>query len=173
MPRREQWDRTKEWGDLRDILYPVLIFNHLPYVIRKLTRDFDGVEPRDVAIEALPLGDPALAGVGEGDDALEDLGGAALDLVLGAGEVEEFFAVGAAFVAESLKLGDLCVSLGPRSIIKQDYHLLLFVSVPCVPCLFTGRCHSVDGPWHDEREKRSKGGRESAKEARRGLRCMS
>lgn len=85
----------------RDVLYPILIFNHLPYVIWKLPRDLDCVEARDVAIKALPLGDPALAGVGEGDDALEDLGGAALNLVLGAGEVEEFFAVGAAFVAES------------------------------------------------------------------------
>ena len=94
----------------RDILYPILILDNLPNLVGQLARDLDGVYPGDIAVEALPLGDPAPLGVGEGDDALEDLGGAGLDLVLGVCEVEEVVAVGAAFVAEALFV--LFVSFG-------------------------------------------------------------
>lgn len=86
----------------RDILYPILVLDDLPDLVGQLARDLDGVYPGDVGVEALPLRDPAALRVREGDDALEDLGGAGLDLVLRVGEVQEVVAVGAAFVAEAL-----------------------------------------------------------------------
>lgn len=88
---------------LRDVRYPILLLESRADLIGQLAGDLDGVDAADVTIETLPLGDPGARRVGERDDALEDLGRAALDLVLGAGEVQKLFAVGAALVAEALK----------------------------------------------------------------------
>lgn len=90
-------------ANLRDVRYPILLLESRADLIGQLAGDLDGVDAADVAVETLPLGDPGARWVGERDDALEDLGRAALDLVLGAGEVQELFAVGAALVAEALK----------------------------------------------------------------------
>lgn len=92
----------RHYRDSRDIGYPVLVLDHGAHLVRQLARHLGRVHAGQVVVEALPLGDPGLARVGEGDDALEDLGRAGLDLVLGAGEVEELLAVGAAMVAEAL-----------------------------------------------------------------------
>lgn len=88
---------------LRDVLYSVFVLESRPHVVRKLTRHLDGVHARNVAVESLVLCYPRARRVGEGDDTLKDLRGAAFDLVLGASEVEELVAVRAAFVAESLE----------------------------------------------------------------------
>lgn len=63
--------------------------------------DLGGVAAAHAVIDALPLGHPRLLGVGDGDQAFEDLGGAALDAVGGALELEER-AVGAALLLEAL-----------------------------------------------------------------------
>lgn len=86
----------------RDILYPILLLESGPDLVRQLPGHLDGVHAGRIPVQALPLCDPRLVGVGERDDALEDLRRAALDLVLRAGEPKELFAVGAALVAEAL-----------------------------------------------------------------------
>ena len=88
---------------LRDVLYSVFVLESRPNIVGKLTRHLDGVHAWNVAVETLVLCYPRARRVGEGDDTLKDLRGAAFDLVLGASEVEELVAVGAAFVAESLE----------------------------------------------------------------------
>lgn len=100
--RHQQSPRGKAKNS-RDIVYAVLILDNLPDLVGQLAGHLDGVQAGHVAVEALPLCDPAAVGVRQGDDALEDLGRAGLDLVLGAGEVEEVVAVGAPFVAEALR----------------------------------------------------------------------
>lgn len=92
--------------DLRDVGNPVLLLYRGPHVVRQLARDLGGVDTADVAIQALPLCHPRLAGVGERDEPFKDLRRAAVDLVGRALQVQELFAVGAAFVAEAL-LGDV------------------------------------------------------------------
>lgn len=87
----------------RDVLYPILVLERRLYLVRQLTRNLDGVDAADVAVEALPLCDPGPGRVGEGDEAFKDLRGAALNLVLRAREVQKLLAVGAALVAEALE----------------------------------------------------------------------
>lgn len=89
---------------LRDILYSILILQHRPHFLRQLSRDLDRIHAAHIAVEALPLCDPRLGRVSKRDEALKHLGCTAFDLVLRAGEVEEFVAVGASFVAEALKM---------------------------------------------------------------------
>ena len=86
-------------------MYPILVLKDLPDLVGELAGDLDGVQAGNVAVEALPLGDPAVVGVREGDDALEDLRRAGLDLVLRVREVEEVVAVGAPFRSEALFRG--------------------------------------------------------------------
>lgn len=87
---------------VRDILYSILLLEGRPYLVRQLSRYLDRIHARDVTIQPLPLCDPRPRRVRQGDDALKDLRCAAFDLVLRAGEVEEFFAVRASFVTETL-----------------------------------------------------------------------
>lgn len=63
--------------------------------------DLDSVNASDVAVQALPSGDPARARVGKSDQALEDLAGAFLNGVVVAGQLEELFTVGASLAAEA------------------------------------------------------------------------
>jgi hypothetical protein len=83
-------------------LHTVFLLQRSPDFIWELPRYLCGIDTGNVAVETLPLGDPRFGRVGQGDEALEDLGGAALDLVRRAREVEELFAVGASFVTETL-----------------------------------------------------------------------
>jgi hypothetical protein len=66
--------------------------------------DLCSVHARMVALKALVPGDPAPGGVRDGDEALEDLGCAVVDLLRVAGELKDVFAVGAA-LGEELLLG--------------------------------------------------------------------
>lgn len=94
-------DVGKHRGHLRDIHVP-LVFDSRAYLVGQLAGDLGSVDALDVVVEALPLGDPGPRRVGQGDEALVNLARAALDgfgVVL---EVQEVFAVGAAFVSESL-----------------------------------------------------------------------
>lgn len=79
-----------------------LVLDGGAYLVGQLAGDLGGVDALDVVIEALPLGDPGPRWVGQGDEALEDLARAALDGFRVVLEVQEVFAVGAAFVSETL-----------------------------------------------------------------------
>lgn len=68
----------------------------------KLAHNLGRVDAADVAVDALPLGDPGAARVGHGDEALEDGRRARLDGLLGALEVQVLFAVGAPFFLKAL-----------------------------------------------------------------------
>lgn len=92
----------KSAPNLRDILNPILLLQHGADLVWQLAEDLVGVGAADVAVEAVVFGYPGLGRVGDGDEALEDGRGAGLDLLAGALEVEELFAVGAAFVSETL-----------------------------------------------------------------------
>jgi len=63
--------------------------------------NLDGVDTRDIAVEALPPGYPAGSGVGKSDEALKDLAGTFLDGIVVAGELKELFAVGTSLTAEA------------------------------------------------------------------------
>lgn len=69
--------------------------------LRENASDLDSVNASDVAVQALPSGDPARARVGKSDQALEDLAGAFLNGVVVAGQLEELFTVGASLAAEA------------------------------------------------------------------------
>ena len=88
----------------RDILDPVFLLELDAHVVRQLARHLGGVHAAHVALEPLPLGDPRLAGVGQGDDALEDLRRAVLDLVGRVAQVQKVLTVGTTVVAEVLVL---------------------------------------------------------------------
>ena len=79
-----------------------LFFNRSAHLVGQLARHLDGIDALDVIVQALPLGDPGLGGVGERDKALVDLAGAVVDGVRVAFQVEELFAVGAALLSETL-----------------------------------------------------------------------
>lgn len=87
-------------GNLRDVDETLLLHRELD-VVGQGAGDLGGVTAADVAVDALPLGDPRLLGVGDGDQALEDLGGALVDRVRVASQLEEG-AVRAALLLESL-----------------------------------------------------------------------
>lgn len=63
--------------------------------------DLDGVDTRNIAVESLPPGNPAGAGVSQSDEALKDLAGAFLDGIVVTRELQELFAVGTSFTAEA------------------------------------------------------------------------
>lgn len=64
------------------------------------TSNLDSVHARHITIKSLPTRNPARGGVDEGDEALVDLARTFLNTVFVAGELEELFAVWAAFAAE-------------------------------------------------------------------------
>lgn len=64
------------------------------------TSNLDSIHPGHITVQSLPTRNPARGGVDEGDEALVYLARAFLDAVLVAGELEELFAVWAAFAAE-------------------------------------------------------------------------
>ena len=105
--------------NLRDILDAILFFYRGSHIIWQLARYFGRVHAPNVAVEPLPLRDPRLAGIGEGDETLKDLRRAAVDLVWRTLEMEEFLAVGTAFLPESLDEGVLCVSRRVRISLLQ------------------------------------------------------
>lgn len=82
-----------------------LFFNRSAHFVGQLTRNLDGIDALDIVVQALPLGDPGLGGVGERNEALVDLAGAVVDSIWVAFQVEELFAVGAALLSETLHDG--------------------------------------------------------------------
>lgn len=91
-----------EGAFLRDVVYPILVLESVPNLVRQLPRHLDRIDALDITIQALPFCHPRLRRVGQRDETLEDLGRAALDLVWGTSKVEELFAIGAALVAKAL-----------------------------------------------------------------------
>jgi hypothetical protein len=90
--------RPQERGNnSRNVSNPMFFLQRRPDLVRQLARDLDGVDAGAVLVQALPLRNPAPARVRERDEALEDLGRAALDSFGVVLEVEEVFAVRAAF----------------------------------------------------------------------------
>ena len=67
------------------------------------TRHFDRIRSRHVGVQSLPPGDPARGRITQGDEALEDLGGAFLDGVVVAAQAEHVVAVRASFTHEFLR----------------------------------------------------------------------
>lgn len=79
-----------------------LFFNRSAHFVGQLARDLDGIDALDIVVQALPLGDPRLGGVGERNEALVDLAGTVVDGIWVAFQVEELFAVGTAFLSKTL-----------------------------------------------------------------------
>ena len=67
-----------------------------------MARYFGGIRAPHILVDALPLGYPRLAWLREDNEALEDLRGAAVDLIWRALKMEKFFAVRAALFSEAL-----------------------------------------------------------------------
>ena len=88
------------YDDLRDV-YETLVLHGGLDLLGQGAGDLGGIAAADVAVDALPLGNPGLLGVGDGDEAFEDLGGARLDGLGGVLELEEG-TVGAARLSEAL-----------------------------------------------------------------------
>ena len=95
---------THWWNpsNLRDINLPKLLLYRRTHVIGQLARDLCCVNPPYVLVDALPLCNPRLAGVCDGDEPLKDLRSAAVDLVGRALKMEKLFAVGTPLVSEAL-----------------------------------------------------------------------
>lgn len=90
------------WLYLRYVPDLVLLLHLRDQVLRQLAHDLGGVHALDVSVQTLPLGHPALARLGERDEAFEDGRGAVVDLFVAAREAEELFAVGASLSLETL-----------------------------------------------------------------------
>jgi hypothetical protein len=103
MPQEDVVFPARRIEYLRDICDSVLLLDGGAHLLGQLARDLCGVDALDVGVQALPLCDPALGRVGQGDEPFKDLRRARVDGVRVALEVEVLFAVGAAFVSEALK----------------------------------------------------------------------
>jgi hypothetical protein len=67
--------------DIRDIRDAILLFELRPHIVRQLPGHLGRVHAAHVLVQALPLGHPRVGRVSQSDEALKDLGRAALDLV--------------------------------------------------------------------------------------------
>jgi hypothetical protein len=76
--------------------------SRLDIVLGQDTLDLNSIDARHVALQPLEARDPALARVGHGHQAVEDLGCAVLDRIGVAGKLEEGVAVRAALLDELL-----------------------------------------------------------------------
>lgn len=95
-------DEHGAWLYSRYVPDLVLLLHLRDQVLRQLTHDLGGVHSLHISIQPLPLCHPALARLGERDEAFEDGRGAVVDLFVAAREAEELFAVGTSFSLEAL-----------------------------------------------------------------------